>query len=98
MVLQTLWEHSAVVAAPASTSLANRNSPLRALGGPAKDNRRYLSGLFSSSTESFGQDHINFVSSVAAITAVALESVLAMESLRAENRQLRQKIGEPASP
>ena len=43
-------------------------------------------------TRTFERDHVNFVSSVAAIAAVTLESVLTMESLRAENRQLREQL------
>ncbi len=45
-----------------------------------------------SSTNLFERDHVNFVSSVAAIAAVTLESVLSMESLRAENLQLREQL------
>ncbi len=45
-----------------------------------------------SSTNTFERDHVNFVNSVAAIAAVTLESVLSMELLRAENRQLREQL------
>ena len=91
MVLRSLWERSAVVADLSATARRTENVlcvPLVAL-------QKTIGVIYLvcfSPTETFERDHINFVSSVAAIAAVTLESVLAMESLRAENRQLRQQL------
>ena len=40
----------------------------------------------------FEEDHLNFVSSVAQIAAVTLENVLALETLRNENRRLQAEL------
>ena len=90
-VLRTLWERAAVVA---DLSAISRQSE-KVLCVPLVALQKTIGVIYLvcfSPTESFERDHINFVSSVAAIAAVTLESVLAMESLRAENRQLRQQL------
>ena len=91
MVLRTLWERSAVVADFFPTS----QQAEKVLCVPLVALQRTIGVIYLvcfSPTETFGRDHVNFVSSVAAITAVTLESLLAMESLRTENRQLRQQL------
>ena len=91
MVFRTLWEHSAVVA---DFSTSSRQTE-KVLCVPLVALQKTIGVIYLvcfSLSETFGQDHVNFVSSVAAIAAVTLESVLAMESLRAENRQLRQQL------
>ena len=40
----------------------------------------------------FEEDHVNFLSSVAGIAAVTLENVLALETLRSENRRLQTEL------
>ncbi len=91
MVLRTLWERSTVVADFSPTS----RQAEKVLCVPLVALQKTIGVIYLvcfSPSEIFGRDHVNFVSSVAAIAAVTLESVLAMESLRAENRQLRQQL------
>ena len=91
LVLRTLWERSEAAADLTVTSLDAEHIlcvPLVAL-------QKTIGVVYLvcySPTNIFERDHVNFVSSVAAIAAVTLESVLSMESLRAENRQLRQQL------
>jgi GAF domain-containing protein len=40
----------------------------------------------------FGDDHVHFLNSAASIAAVTLENLLALESLKAENRRLRAEL------
>ena len=91
LVLRTLWERSVVVADLSVTSQQTE----KVLCVPLVALQKTIGVIYLvcfSPSEIFGQDHINFASSVSAIAAVTLESVLAMESLRAENRQLRQQL------
>ncbi len=91
LVLRTLWERSEVVADLKVTSTDTEQIlcvPLVAL-------QKTIGVVYLvcySPTNTFERDHVNFVSSVAAIAAVTLESVLSMESLRTENRQLREQL------
>jgi transcriptional regulator with GAF, ATPase, and Fis domain len=91
LVLRTLWERSEAVADLTVTSLDAEHIlcvPLVAL-------QKTIGVVYLvcySPTNIFERDHVNFVSSVAAIAAVTLESVLSMESLRAENRHLREQL------
>ncbi len=91
IVLRTLWERSEVVADFTVTTMDAEQVlcvPLVAL-------QKTIGVVYLvsySPTGLFERDHLNFVSSVAAIAAVTLESVLTMESLRAENRQLREQL------
>jgi transcriptional regulator with GAF, ATPase, and Fis domain len=92
LVLRTLWERSAVVADLSATTRQTE----KVLCVPLVALQKTIGVIYLvcfSPSEIFGRDHINFASSVAAIAAVTVESVLAMESLRAENRQLRQQLG-----
>ena len=91
LVLRSLWERSAVVADLCATAQQTEKVlcvPLVAL----QQTIGVIYLVCFSACEGFGLDHVNFVSSVAAVAAVTLESVLAMESLRVENRQLRQQL------
>ncbi len=91
MVLRTLWERAALVADLSATSRQTE----KVLCVPLVALQKTIGVIYLvcfSPSETFGRDHINFVSSVAAVAAVTLESVLAMESLRAENRQLRRQL------
>jgi transcriptional regulator with GAF, ATPase, and Fis domain len=51
----------------------------------------YLTSPATSPT--FGEDHVYFLSSVSRIAAVSLENLLKLDSLRAENQQLRADVG-----
>jgi two-component system, NtrC family, response regulator HydG len=87
LVLRTLWERSdlTVTTVDAEQILCVPLVALQKTIGVV-----YL--VSYSATGAFERDHVNFVSSVAAIAAVTLESVLSMELLRAENRQLREQL------
>ncbi len=91
LVLRTLWERSEVLVDLTTTSL----HPEKVLCVPLVALQKTIGVIYLacySPSETFERDHLNFVTSVAAIAAVTLESVLSMESLRAENRQLRQQL------
>lgn len=91
VVLRTLWESAAVVTDISGTS----GTTEKVLCVPLIALQKTIGVIYLvclSSSELFGRDHLNFVSSVAAIAAVTLESILTMESLRAENKQLRQLL------
>lgn len=91
LVLRTLWERSEVVADLTSATL----QPEQVLCVPLVALQKTIGVIYLASyspANNFERDHLNFVSSVAAIAAVTLESVLSMESLRAENRQLREQL------
>jgi len=87
LVLRALWERAEVVAevSPSETVLCIPLVALQKAIGVL-----YLVRL--SSCAPFPQDTINFAVSVATIAAVTLENVLTVESVRAENQQLRQKL------
>ena len=91
LVLQTLWERAEVVVDLTSTT----KQPEKVLCVPLVALQKTIGVIYLASyspSDTFERDHLNFVSSVAAIAAVTLESVLSMESLRAENRQLREQL------
>ena len=91
LVLRTLWERSEVLVDLTSTT----KQPEQVLCVPLVALQKTIGVIYLASyspADSFERDHLNFVSSVAAIAAVTLESVLSMESLRAENRQLREQL------
>jgi transcriptional regulator with GAF, ATPase, and Fis domain len=91
LVLRTLWERSEVVADLTSATL----QPEQVLCVPLVALQKTIGVIYLASyspANNFERDHVNFVSSVASIAAVTLESVLSMESLRAENRQLREQL------
>ena len=91
LVQRTLWEQSAVIAEDAAGSEAAGNALCAALVGV----QRTIGVLYlasSGSQRKFEEDHVGFLNSVAGIAAVTLENVLALESLRAENRRLRAEL------
>ncbi len=91
VVLRTLWERSEVVYDLTSATL----QPEQVLCVPLVALQKTIGVIYLASyspANNFERDHVNFVSSVASIAAVTLESVLSMESLRAENRQLREQL------
>ena len=88
---RALWEQSAVVAGevPGSTTAGN------AVCVPLLGVQRTVGVLYLSSSgeeQKFGDDHIHFLNSAASIAAVTLENLLALESLKAENRRLRAEL------
>ena len=91
LVQRAMWEQSAVVAEDPSGSQTTENAMCVSLVGV----QRTIGVLYltSSGREArFGDDHVHFLNSAAGIAAVTLENVLALESLRAENRRLRAEL------
>jgi two-component system, NtrC family, response regulator HydG len=91
LVQRTLWEQSAVIAEGAGNSQTAGNAMCVALVGV----QRTIGVLYLASAAAerkFEDDHVHFLNSVAGIAAVTLENVLALESLRAENRRLRAEL------
>jgi Nif-specific regulatory protein len=91
LVLRTLWERDEVVVDLTTETM----QPEHVLCVPLVALQKTIGVLYLASyspSDTFERDHVNFVCSVAAIAAVTLESVLSMESLRAENRQLREQL------
>ncbi len=91
IVLRTLWERAEVVADLTPEAMR----PEKVLCVPLVALQKTIGVIYLASyspSDIFERDHLNFVSSVAAIAAVTLESILSMESLRAENRQLREQL------
>jgi transcriptional regulator with GAF, ATPase, and Fis domain len=91
IVQRALWEQSAVIVAevPGSTTAGN------AVCVPLLGVQRTVGVLYLSSSgeeQKFGDDHIHFLNSAASIAAVTLENLLALESLKAENRRLRAEL------
>jgi Nif-specific regulatory protein len=90
VLIRSLSERSAVVADFPSASGENESVlcvPLAAL-------QNVLGAIYlvTSSAKRFPEDNVHLLTSVAGIAAVALENVLALESLRAENCRLREEL------
>jgi transcriptional regulator with GAF, ATPase, and Fis domain len=94
LVHRAMWERSAVFTATASTPADLRNVlcvPLIAI-------ERTIGVLYLTSVHPaapFREDHIHFLDSVARIAAVTLENILTLDSLRSENRRLKQELNPP---
>jgi len=91
LVQRALWEQSAVISDAPDDSPASEN----ALCVPLLGVQRTVGVIYLTSKgpeRKFQDDHIHFLDSVAAIAAVTLENVLALESLKAENRRLRAEV------
>src|SRR6516165_104846 len=91
LVKRALWEQSAIVA----DELAGSGPPEHAICVPLLGVRSTVGVLYLSSSKpgaKYGEDHIHFLNSAAGIAAVTLENLLALESLQAENRRLREEL------
>ena len=91
LVQRALWEQSAVMAEDSGDSQTAENAvcvPL--LGVQRTVGVMYLTSR--GADRKFQNDHVHFLNSAAGIAAVALENVLALESLKAENRRLRAEL------
>ena len=91
LVRQATWERCAVVAA----ALAANTAAEHVLCVPLVAVERTLGVIYLSAPASsppFGEDHAYFVSSISRIAAVTLESLLKLDSLRAENQRLRAEV------
>ena len=91
LVQRAVWEQSAIVALEdAGTSAAENAVCVPLLGVQRTVGVLYLCS--SGKSRKFGDDHIHFLNSAASIAAVTLENLLALESLKAENRRLRAEL------
>jgi transcriptional regulator with GAF, ATPase, and Fis domain len=91
LVQRALWEQSAVIAEESAGSQTAENAMCVALVAV----QRTIGVLYLTSSgpeRQFEEDHVHFLNSAAGIAAVTLENVLALESLRAENRRLRAEL------
>ena len=91
LVQRALWEQSAVIAEDA----ADTKSAESALCVPLLGVQRTIGVIYLTASgvhRKFHDDHVHFLNAAAGIAAVALENVLALESLKAENRRLRAEL------
>jgi Nif-specific regulatory protein len=90
LVKRALWEQSAIVADDSASGTTEHAICVPLLGVQRSIGALYLS---SGKTDGqFGEDHVHFLNSAAGIAAVTLENLLALESLQAENRRLREEL------
>jgi Nif-specific regulatory protein len=91
LMQRALWEQSAVIAENPADSQAAENAVCVPLLGV----QRTVGVIYLTSAgpdRKFQDDHGHFLNSAAGIAAVALDNVLALESLKAENRRLRAEL------
>jgi Nif-specific regulatory protein len=91
LMQRALWEQSAVIAENPADSQATENAVCVPLLGV----HRTVGVIYLTSAgpdQKFQDDHGHFLNCAAGIAAVALENVLALESLKAENRRLRAEL------
>ncbi len=91
IVQRALWERTAVISRPSSQS-RNAESVLCVPLAGVESTIGVLYLIAHGAGKKFEEDHVNFVTSVAGIAAVTLENVLALESLRSENRRLQTEL------
>ncbi len=95
LVHRAIWERSSVLTTAASTPAAQWN----VLCVPLVAIERTIGVLYLTSLHPaapFREDHVHFLDSVARIAAVTLENILTLDSLRSENRRLKQEIHPPS--
>jgi Nif-specific regulatory protein len=88
---RAVWERAPVVADVPSASGEMQN----VLCLPLVAVERTIGVIYLTSTHSapaFREDHIHFLDLVSRIAAVTLENVLALDALRSENQQLKEKL------
>ena len=91
LIQRALWEQSAVIAENPADSQVTENAVCVPLLGV----QRTVGVIYLTSAgpdRKFQGDHGHFLNCAAGIAAVALENVLALESLKAENRRLRAEL------
>jgi transcriptional regulator with GAF, ATPase, and Fis domain len=91
IVQRALWERSAIVSRP-SVQSRNAESVLCVPLTAVESTLGVLYLIAHGGGKRFEEDHVNFLTSVAGIAAVTLENVLALESLRSENRRLQTEL------
>ena len=91
IVSRTFWEGSITVTKGSHESGDNRH----VLCGPLVGVQRTVGVIYLTScdaTSPFLDDHIQFLSSVSRIAAVALENLLTLDKLGSENQRLREQV------
>jgi Nif-specific regulatory protein len=91
IVQRALWERSATISRPSAQS-RNAESVLCVPLTAVESTIGVLYLIAHGAGKRFEEDHVNFLTSVAGIAAVTLENVLALESLRSENRRLQTEL------
>jgi transcriptional regulator with GAF, ATPase, and Fis domain len=91
IVQRALWERSATISRPSAQS-RNAESVLCVPLTAVESTIGVLYLIARGAGKRFEEDHVNFLTSVAGIAAVTLENVLALESLRNENRRLQTEL------
>src|SRR5271169_5072845 len=92
LVQRALWERSVVVTdEPAGAKPAENVLCVPLVGVQRTIGVIYLTSCCGPE-RNFDDGHVNFLNSAAGIAAVTLENVLALESLKAENRRLRAEL------
>ena len=91
IVQRALWERSATISRPSAQS-RNAESVLCVPLTAVESTIGVLYLIAHGAGKRFEEDHMNFLTSVAGIAAVTLENVLALESLRSENRRLQTEL------
>jgi Nif-specific regulatory protein len=91
IVQRALWERSAILSRPTPES-GDKESVLCVPLVAVERTIGVLYFLAAGSRTKFEEDHVHFLSSVAGIAAVTLENVLALETLRNENRRLQAEL------
>ena len=92
VVHRAIWERASVFTDSSATDVSKAQNivcvPLMGVQNTIGVIYLVSSGL----NAQFGEDHVQFLNSAAGIAAVTLENVLSFESLKAENRRLRQVL------
>jgi transcriptional regulator with GAF, ATPase, and Fis domain len=90
LVHRAIWERAAVF-----TNAVSEPAEAQALCLPLVAVERTIGAIYLTSHPSaqpFREDHIHFLDSVSRIAAVTIENVLALDSLRSENRRLKEEL------
>ena len=91
LVQRALWERSVILSRPSPGSEETES----VLCVPLVAVERTIGVLYliaSGNADGFQEDQVNFVTSAAGIAAVTLENMLALETLRSENRRLQAEL------
>ncbi len=91
LVSQAVWERAAVF----TQTEPGSSDPESVLCVPLVAMEKTLGAIYLRSSQagpSIGEDHAYFLSSVSRIAAVALENIITLDSLRAENRRLKAEV------
>ena len=91
VIHRALWERASVFTESSSDVAASENVMCVPLIGV----QNTIGVIYLASTglqTQFAEDHVQFLNSAAGIAAVTLENVLSLESLKAENRRLREVL------